>query len=158
VTTGSMWRPAAWTGLLPTSLLARWPGLAPENLEQRIQSGVFVGSTINVTELNSAAPDTEAAILQTKSYGRQLGKVSDALHVLIEERKKAGGAKEQALDEFSAMKADIDRVKGEAAESRGIQLRKDLEALRRENADEYERLRTELLGGALRSGNGHPQP
>jgi hypothetical protein len=151
--------PAAWSELFSMSFLPRWPGrapsLAPEFLEQ---SGWIFGSTINVTELNSAAPDTEAAILQTKSYGRQLGKVSDALHVLIEERMKAGGAKEQALDEFSAMKADIDRVKGEAAESRVIQLRKDLEALRHENADEYERLRTELLAGAHRSGNGHPQP
>jgi hypothetical protein len=36
--------------------------------------------------------------------------------------------------------------------------RKDLEALRCENADEYVRLRTELLDGAHPSGNGRPQP
>jgi hypothetical protein len=142
---------------LPTSLLARWPGLAPENLEQPIQSGVFVGSTINVTELNSAAPDTEAAILQTKSYGRQLGRISDALQVLIDERAEKGGDPDQALTDFSTMWAEIDDVKKKAAESRISQLRKDLEALRRENADEYERLRTELLDGAHRSGNGRPQ-
>jgi hypothetical protein len=141
--------PAAWSELFSTSFLPRWPGrapsLAPEFLEQ---SGWIFGSTINVTELNSAAPDTEAAILQTKSYGRQLGKISDALRVIIEERAEKGGDPVEALDEFSTMWAEIDRVKNDAAASRLSQLRKDLKALRREDADEFERLRTELLDGS----------
>jgi hypothetical protein len=151
--------PAAWSELFSMSFLPRWPGrapsLAPKFLEQ---SGWIFGSTINVTELNSAAPGTEATILQTKSYGRQLGRISDALQVLIDERAEKGGDPVQALTDFSTQKDEIDRVKKDAAASRISQLRKDLEALRRENADEYVRLRTELLGGALRSGNGRPQP
>jgi hypothetical protein len=150
--------PATWSELFSTSFLPRWPGrvpsLAPEFLEQ---SGWIFGSTINVTELNSAAPDTEAAILQTKSYGRQLGRISDALQVLIDERVEKGGDPVQALTDFSTQKDEIDRVKNDAAASRISQLRKDLEALRRESADEYEQLRAELLG-AHRSGNGRTQP
>ena len=156
MTTGRIVSPAVWSGLWPTSLLARLPGwgpsLAPEILEQPIHSGIFVGSTVNVTELNSRAPATEAAIVQTNSYGRQLGRISDALQVLIDERSGRGGEPIKALSDFSDLKTEIDRVKNDTAASRTAQLRKDLEALRREDADEYERLRTELLDGARGSG------
>ena len=156
----SVLSPHAWIALLPTSFLARWSGVAPKHLDQPIQPGWIVGSTINVTELNSASPDTEAAILQKSSYGRQLGRISDALEILIEERAKAGGTPDDALTTFSDMKADIDRVKAEAATSRTTQLRRDLETLRHENPGQYERLRTELLGvldADHASGNGHPK-
>ena len=97
-----------------------------------------------MTEQNSAAPDTEAAILQKSSYGRQLGRISDALRVLIEERTAAGGAPDEALTAFSTMWTGIDRVRTEAATSWITQLRHDLETLRRQDEARYRRVRAEL--------------
>lgn len=144
-----MGSPTDWAGLFLTSLLPRWPGpapsLAPEHLQQSILPGCVLGSVVNVTEQNSAAPDTEAAILQKNSYGRQLGRISDALQVLIEERTTSGGAPNEALIAFSTMAAEIDRVKTEAAASRITQLRHDLETLRHEDEARYRQVRAELL-------------
>jgi hypothetical protein len=109
-----------------------------------------------VTEQNSAAPETEAAILQRSSYGRQLGRISDALHVLIEERAKGGGRQDDALDAFSTMWAEIDRVKAEAATSRITQLRHDLEALRHQDESGYRQLLSSL-DEDRGPGDGRPQ-
>src|SRR5260370_41076569 len=62
---------------------------APQNVAQSILPGWVFGSVINVTEQNSSAPDTEREIVATHSYGRQLGRVIDALAVLIAELPKA---------------------------------------------------------------------
>jgi hypothetical protein len=56
---------------------------APRNLVQPILPGWVFGSVTNVTEQNSSAPDTEREIVAGQSYGRQLGRVMDALAVLI---------------------------------------------------------------------------
>jgi hypothetical protein len=118
---------------------------APRNLDQPILPGWIIGSVVNVTEENSAAPEAEAAILRTHSYGRQLGQISDALQVLISDRARAGGAPDDALDKFVAMRADIDKVKTDTATARINQLENDLEILKRQDRPAYERLRAGLL-------------
>ena len=72
---------------------------------------------INITEQNSSAPDTEREIVAAQSYGRQLGRVMDALAVLI-----AGLPKEKqdatAFEEFAKIRREIDDIKAQAAVQR----------------------------------------
>ena len=106
---------------------------------------------VNVSDQNSAAPDVEAAILRTHSYGRQLGQIVDALQVLIDERKDAGGGQNDFLDKFTEMKQAIDRVKAETATARVEQLRHDLATLKDQDRAEYDRLRAELFARSTES-------
>ena len=62
---------------------------APQTLVQPILPGWVFGSVTNVTEQNSSAPETEREIIAAQSYGRQLGRVMDALAVLIADLPKA---------------------------------------------------------------------
>ena len=57
-------------------------GLAPQSLTQPI----LPGWPITINGINSSAPQTEVEVVQHHSYGRQLGRVADALEALIEER------------------------------------------------------------------------
>ena len=63
-----------------------WPPAAPQSLVQPINPG---WSLINVTYNNSSAPAIERDVLQQHSYGRQIGRLMDALSVLV--RAPAGG-------------------------------------------------------------------
>ena len=144
----SGWDPTWWTRLVPPSFLPPWSSpapSAPQNLAQSILPGWIFGSVVNVTEENSGAPAAEAEILRTQSYGRQLGQIADAVEVLIDDRAKAGGRPDAALAKFVAMKAYIDHVKDNTADPRIVQLRSDLENLRRQDRRAYERFRAELL-------------
>lgn len=60
--------------------------LAPQMLSQPILPGWTFADTVNVTEENSASPETERQIVSRYSYGRQLGRVLDAVNGLIAER------------------------------------------------------------------------
>jgi hypothetical protein len=138
-----------WRSFLPTSWFPWSSGAsstlsAPQNLEQPILPGWVFGSVVNVSDQNSAAPDVEAAILRTHSYGRQLGQIVDALQVLIDERKDAGGGQNDFVDKFTEMKQAIDRVKAETATARVEELRHDLATLKDQDRTEYDRLRAEL--------------
>ena len=88
-----------------------WPNgqlpAAPENLAQAVLPGWNFGTIVNVSEENSAAPETELAILRTQSYGRQLGQISDALQVLITESEKRGYRQMVAVIGDSANAASI---------------------------------------------------
>jgi hypothetical protein len=118
---------------------------APENLAQAVLPGWNFGTIVNVSEENSAAPETELAILRKQSYGRQLGQISDALQVLITERAEAGKEPDPALEKFSTMRAEIEEIKNSGLSDRVAQLGQDLAALRGEDVEEYARLRRQLL-------------
>lgn len=118
---------------------------APENLAQSVLPGWNFGTIVNLSEENSAAPETELAILRKQSYGRQLGQISDALQVLITDRAKAGKEPDAALEKFSTMRAEIEEIKNSGLSDRVAQLCKDLAALQEEDGEEYARLRRRLL-------------
>ena len=73
----------AWL-LWPWRLAAS--GLAPQTLTQPINPGWSFGNVINVTSSNSSSPDTEREIVSRHSYGRQIGRMMDAIELLLEER------------------------------------------------------------------------
>lgn len=115
---------------------AMWPwNLVPHNLEQPIFSN---WSLFNVTSSNSSSPETERRIVEQDSYGRQIGRMMDALGELIAERPDTM-TKSSALTALIEMKARIDRIKHETAFERLQRIRDDLEALKREDPAEFKR-------------------
>ena len=90
---------------------------APRNLVQPILPGWVFGSMINVTEKNSSAPDTEREIVAAHSYGRQLGRVMDAVAALIAELPRAK-QDATAFADLIKLRREIDDLKLEAAARR----------------------------------------
>ena len=138
----------AWSGSDPAEWIRSWQLLwrgAPDALVQPI----LPGWTFNINNNNSSSPQTEVDVLAKHSYGRQIGRISDALEALVVAQH---GSKptDQRYADFLTMKREIDQVKEGAAAARIEQIRKDLELLRAKNPPEYERLRS-ALSEALKS-------
>jgi hypothetical protein len=143
-----MWDWPSWMkGSLPNPLDVV---AAPQNLLQPILPGWVFGSVTNITEQNSSAPDTEREIVAAHSYGRQLGRVMDALALLIADLPKAKQDQE-AFKEFAKVRREIDDIKANAAARRLNRIAADLATLKETKSDEYERLAallSEVLEGA----------
>jgi hypothetical protein len=123
-----------------------WSGLsAPQRLTQPILPGWTVAPVVTITGVNSSAPQTEAEVVQRHSYGRQLGRIADALQALIDERDE-NAPDDRRLTAFTEMKNEIDDIKLEAAAARVDRLRADLADLKSERPAEYRRLRDALRG------------
>ena len=119
---------------------------APQTLNQPILPGWVFGTTVNVTEANSNAPDTEHNVVAQYSYGRQLGRIIDALTVIIGELPKAQRpAKAQhALSELLDLSQDIEEIKLQSSAKRLDRLVTDLSALKNEKPDEYRDLAAKI--------------
>lgn len=127
-----------WAGIDPAAWIRNWwttVGLAPQSLTQPI----LPGWTITINGINSSAPQTEVEVVQRHSYGRQLGRMADALEALIEERGD-GASSDERFTEFTTMKQEIDEIKLDSAATRIDQLRADLAALKAARPTEYRRL------------------
>lgn len=101
--------------------------LAPQKLIQSINSGWSFGNII-VNEQNSSAPQAERTILAQESYGRQIGKLLDAVDALVKLQPNAGKGVEP-FDEVKELKDRIDRIKCDGALGRIRQLGGDLQLL-----------------------------
>jgi hypothetical protein len=119
----------------------------PQHLTQPILPGWTVAPVVTINGVNSSAPQTEVEVVQRHSYGRQLGRMADALQALIEERDQAAPGDER-FTVFADMKNEIDDVKLDAAAARVDQLRADLATLKGARPAEYRRLR-DALGTVL---------
>jgi hypothetical protein len=132
----------SWAGIDPAAWMRSWWttfGLAPQSLTQPI----LPGWTITINGINSSAPQTEVEVVQRHSYGRQLGRMADALEALIEERGEEASS-DQRFTEFIMMKQEIDEIKLDAAATRIDQLLADLAALKTARPTEYRRLHDAL--------------
>ncbi len=134
---------------LPLSLLSPWLAMinalqpaastAPgATFTQPILPWTF-GNVINVTDQNSSAPDVERDIVAKDSYGRQLGRLMDAVAVLIEQRPK-NAPRDQALDDLLALHRKIDGIKAQTAASRLGRIKADLSKLEKEDPSQYKEL------------------
>jgi hypothetical protein len=121
------WNPQAWD---------------PQRLTQPILPGWSFGN-ITVNEQNSRSPQTEQAIVAEHSYGRQLGRLTDALVALIEERPKALPGN-KAFDDLFALRASIDAIKARNAAGRLERLEADLERLKIESPEDYRRIAAKI--------------
>ena len=96
-----------------------------------------------INHINSRAPVTEAAVVARHSYGRQIGRISDLLHLLLTTR-HPDLLDEEAAAEFMAMWREVEAIKATGAAERVRQLAKDLASIKAENPDEYMQLRNLL--------------
>jgi hypothetical protein len=116
----------------------------PEQFSQPILPG---WSLFNITENNSSAPDTERRIVAQDSYGRQIGRIMDALEALIEERPK-GAPDHEAFVEFEQLRKRVDKAKRAAAVDRLTRIGDDLALLKAEDEEAY-KAQVEALRGLL---------
>jgi hypothetical protein len=132
-TTTPSWDPASW--------LKQWTSamqLAPNTLVQPI----LPGWTLNVNAFNSSAPQTEADVVSKHSYGRQLGRISEALAILVEARDPKRS--DERFEDFRTMTDDIDKIKAGNAEARVARLLADLDLLKVLRPEAHARLKDEL--------------
>ena len=135
-----------WTSWLD-ALSSSGGRLEPQSLNQPILPGWSFGNVITVTETNSTSPEMERDIVAKESYGRQLGRVIDALEVLIEERPK-NAPKNDHLDKFLVLSRNIKELKSQSSEHRVRRIEADLARLKKDSPDEYQRIISELLKDA----------
>ena len=127
----------------PIDFFERLLQVAPNKLDQQINPGWTFGNLISVTEQNSSAPDTERNIVAVHSYGRQLGRVLDAVAALIEDLPEA---KQQspAFKKLADLQEEIAKIKSRSAARRLDRLAADLEELRKTDIAEYQRVAKEV--------------
>jgi hypothetical protein len=118
---------------------------APQALSQPILPGWTFGNVITVTEKNSRSPETEREIVAEYSYGRQLGRLTEALAALIEERPQ-GSPPRKSFDELMELRASIDAIKLRGAQSRLQRLESDLARLKAEAPQDYRRIAAAIAG------------
>ncbi len=132
-TTTPAWDPSSW--------LKQWNAamqLAPNTLVQPI----LPGWTLNVNAFNSSAPQTEADVVSKHSYGRQLGRIGEALAILVDARDPKGT--DERFDDFRSMNAEIAEIKAGNATARVNRLLADLDLLKVLRPEEHARLKDEL--------------
>lgn len=127
------------------SQLIGWPfralTLAPSQLTQPI-----LPITYNINAFNSSAPQTEARIVSQHSYGRQLGRLSDAVQALMDVLYPEGApdGPNGPLARFAQLREDIEALKADGAEDRLARVAQDLKTLRATDPDRFERMRKTL--------------
>jgi hypothetical protein len=114
----------------------------PRNLDQPILPGWQFGNVV-INYGNSSSPETEREIVSANSYGRQIGRLMDAVCVLINKQENtAEGAK--TLADLVALHTKIQGIKLKTAERKIERLRDDLETIKKKNPKDYDRMITEL--------------
>ena len=129
-----------------------YASFAPASLTQPINPGWIFGS-VHITNENSADPAAEHRILETASYGRQLGRLMDAVAVLIAqadpdalsgEQKALVPRQQEAFDDFWDLVTRIRAAKAAdparwLTEKGMTELAGRLQALKASDRDRYER-------------------
>ena len=131
----------AWPWSVVASGRAPWFGVVPQSLNQPINPAWSFGNVI-VNTTNSSAPDVEREIVNQHSYGRQIGRLMDAVEVLSEAVPNV--AKDKRIKQFRAFVAEVEEIKKEMAPLRLEQMRRELEWLKSNDPDGFAKLR-ELL-------------
>jgi hypothetical protein len=124
----------------------RWPSagngspaiaFAPERLWQPINPGWSFGNLI-VNNTNSSAPDVEQAVVSRYSYGRQIGRMMEALEVLV--KALPATKSDPGVKDFLALAAEVGKAKSAAKEARLERLRLELAALKKQDRKAWEQL------------------
>lgn len=118
-----------------TRLWLPWTWVAPNELSQPINPGWSFGNVI-VNERNSSAPAAEQAIVAEESYGRQIGKLLDAVYELCRQRPDA--VTNAAFQDIAKLRDKVEQMKREAAAEHVDQLRHDLELLKASDKRAFE--------------------
>ena len=94
----------------------------------------------------SSAPGTEQRILARHSYGRQLGRLMDAVDLLMNdlEARKVSISGDERVQDFHSLKDEIDDIKVKAAQRRLESIEADLKLLRDADDPAYRELKARL--------------
>lgn len=110
---------------------------APERLWQPINPGWNFGNVI-INGSNSSAPELEQTIVSRHSYGRQIGRLVDAVKVLID--KVPDTKKDQHVKDFLELVKDLDDIREETKHDRLARLRDQLSSLKKEDREAWDSL------------------
>lgn len=141
----------------PLHMLKAWSSfinVAPHIFAQPILPAWAVGNVYNITENNSNAPQTELEIVSRHSYGRQLGRISDALAVVVRrelQNDDLPASDRKRLTDFTRLAKSIDDIKAREALKRVERMAADLSNLKQTHRAAYDRA-VELLEPMLRRG------
>jgi hypothetical protein len=106
-----------------------WPASwAPQWLDQRFNNGWTFGNVI-VTAQNSSAPEVEREVVSRHSYGRQIGRLVEAVAVLA--KQVPGAASKPEVKDLLALCEEVRRIKEEAKDRRSSELLEELKSLKK---------------------------
>ena len=115
---------------------------------------ILPGWTINIDSNNSSSPAMERDILQQASYGKQLGRLGDAVAGLVAALPTAQQAK-APYKPFLDLQKEIATVKLRGLDRRVARMSADLETLKVSNQAKFEEL-SALLRAAISAPAGSP--
>lgn len=127
--------------MLAASMRA-WQSLAQGSL-LNYDEPILPGWTINIDSNNSSSPAMERDVLQTASYGKQLGRLSDAVAALVALQPKEVQAK-PPFKAFTDLQDDIAGVKLRGIERRVARLAADLAQLKSKDHPKFIELAAQL--------------
>ena len=127
----------SWTLRWPPARDGHWLQLAPEQLWQPINPGWSFGNVI-VNHANSSAPEVEQAVLSRVSYGRQIGRLMEALQAVVEALPQTHDS--PAVQDFQTLAQEVCEIKKESRAQRLQRLRAELEELRRSDPEGWKAL------------------
>jgi len=113
----------------------QWPTMPTANFAPN--PGWTFGNVI-VNSQNSSAPEVEQAVVSKVSYGRQIGRLTEAVEALVAALPKA--AADPRVKGFLELAAQVEAAKAEATESRLARLRRELEELKESDEAEWRKL------------------
>ena len=104
-----------------------WFPWLPQSVDERFNNGWTFGN-IYVTQANSRSPEAEREIVGRYSYGRQLGRLTDAVVALAA---KAGASNDANVKPLIEMAAQVNAIKETARKRRAAELLEELKAIKR---------------------------
>lgn len=104
-----------------------WFPWAPQSLDQSFNNGWTFGN-INVTLANSRAPQVEREVVSRHSYGRQLGRLMDAV---VRIAVKTGIDNDPEVKPLIELAQQIEDIKTRAKQQRAADLLDELRLLKR---------------------------
>jgi hypothetical protein len=113
-----------------------WFPWLPASVDERFNNGWTFGN-VYVTQTNSASPAAERDIVGRFSYGRQLGRLTDAVVALAA---ASGLDGEDQIQPLVEMAGEIDAMKEHAKQRRRAQLLDELKALKRDDPQGWDTL------------------
>ena len=116
------------------SLFSPW--LPAPAVDERFNNGWTFGNLI-VTTSNSKAPDVEREVVSQHSYGRQLGRLTDAVVAIA---KHVGATADPHVEPLVKLAREIDAIKAKAERRRCDELLIELKALKKNNRKQWDEL------------------
>jgi len=132
-----------WSEWMTQVMESAHAAYVPQHLTQSILRGWTFANNVTINEQNSSSPQAEREIVAQESYGRQLGRVTDALMALIDAQPEAVRNRQSLKEPVRALREmhkKIDRIKEDAADARLARLRADLAWLKLARPDQYAEL------------------